>query len=593
MEVLLDAAVFLAAATVAIPLFRRLGLSSVLGYLIAGVVIGPSALRLVGDVETVLHFAEIGVVLLLFVIGLELHPARLRVLRRLVFGLGAAQVLLSALALALCARLLGLDWTAAIVVGAGLSLSSTAFVLQLLAEKRALVTTPGRAAFGVLLFQDLAVIPMIALLPLLAPGTGAATPAAFALDAGKAAAAVAGFVIAAHYLLRPLLRTVARARVHEAFTAAALLLVLGAGLLMESVGLSMGLGAFLAGVVVADSEYRHQLEADIEPFKGLLLGLFFISVGMSVNLERIADTPALIAGLTAGLLLVKAAVLYPVARALGLAGNARSVAMVLAQGGEFAFVLFTAAAGDGLLDPRTVELLVAVVTLSMAATPLLYLLDRKLARAGRDGDAREFDRVEETDHQVVVAGFGRFGQIVARILAANRIPFTALEASPAQVDFVRRFGNRIHFGDAARLDLLRAARVDKARVFVLAVDDVEKSVQIAEAVKRHFPHLALYARARNRQHEFRLMDVGADAIIRETLLSSLHLTGEVLRGLGLSAEEARRRTELFRRHDQETMARQYAVRHDERALIQSSRESAAELRELFEIDAGKGWAETR
>jgi glutathione-regulated potassium-efflux system ancillary protein KefC/glutathione-regulated potassium-efflux system protein KefB len=584
-NLLVQATIFLAAATVLVPLFRRLGLGTVLGYLVAGVLIGPWGLRLVPDTESVLHFAEIGIVFLLFLIGLELNLSRLRVLRRTVFGLGSAQMVACSLALGAAAWWLGAPLPAAALVGFGLSLSSTAFVLQLLAEKKALGAPHGRSAFGVLLFQDLAVIPALALLPLL--GTDGAPPAGAALvrEIATELIVLAAMLIGGRYLLRPALRLLAATGVPEIFAAAALLLVIGAALLMETVGLSAGLGGFLAGVLVADSEYRHQLEADIAPFKNLLLGLFFIAVGMSTDLGLLLREPLLLLGLAAGLLAIKVLALYPLARRYGLAGDeARTLALTLAQGGEFAFVLFAAAVGEGVLPPLLAEGLIVVVSLSMAASPLIYAANAALLAPHRERGAQPFDHIQDDEPQVIIAGFGRFGQIIGRILTAQRIPFTALEINPSQVDFVRRFGSKIYYGDAGRLDLLRAARADKAKLFVLAVDDVEHSVHIAEAVRRHFPNLPIYARARNRQHAMRLMALGANAIIRETLLSSLWLAGQVLRGLRLGAAAAERATRLFAEHDQRTLEQQFAIRDDEVALIQSSRQSAAQLRQLFESD---------
>lgn len=585
--ILHDATIYLGAATVAVVLSRKLGFGAVLGYLFAGVLVGPWCLRLITNVDSILHFSEIGVVFLLFIIGLELQPSRLWVLRRTVFGLGSLQVLITGAVLTGVARWFSLDWAPAILIGFGLSLSSTAFVLQMLAERKELTTAHGRAAFGVLLFQDLAVIPLIALVPLLASDGPSMRSALHFEEILKAVLVLVGFVVGGHYLLRPILRMVASAQIHEIFTAAALLVVLGAAVLMESLGLSMGLGAFLAGMLVADSEYRHQLEADIAPFKGLLLGLFFIAVGMSANLGLLVDEPGVIFSITLGLIALKAAILVPLARAFRLkGGTALTLSMVLAQGGEFAFVLFHLAAAEGLLSELLTSRLILAVTLSMAATPLLYILTIRLSKSvSPKRDERPYDEVGDTHHQVIIAGFGRFGQVIGRILAMRKIPFTALEASSDQVDFVRRYGNKVYYGDAGRLDLLRSAQVDKAKVFVLALDDVEASIRIAETVKHHFPDLHLAARARNRQHALQLMEVGADFIIRDTLLSSISLAGDVLEDIGLSRREAEAATAFFLQHDTQTLEKQYAFHHDEGALIQSSRDASEELRELFNADA--------
>ena len=595
MGLLEQVAVYLAATALAVPLAKRLGFGSVLGYLFAGVAIGPLGLALIDDVENVLGFAEIGVVLLMFIIGLELQPRRLWVLRNLVFGLGSIQVLVTGTLLMLIGRLLGLAWPAALLAGFGLSLSSTAFVLQMLAERKALTTPFGRASFGVLLLQDLAVVPLIAALPAIA--ALGETDAAWRFDLPEFVRTIGifvGLIVAGRYLLRGLLRFAASARLQEVFTAAALLLVVAAALATRGLGMSMALGAFLAGVLVADSPYRHQLETDIQPFKGLLLGLFFIAVGMSANLRLLVADPLGVLGLVVGLIAVKALVLALSARlafALSLP-QALTLGLVLGQGGEFGFVLFSLAAGDGLLGPELAERLILVVTLSMAATPLLYLAGTHLTRR-LEADTRPFDAIDANDHDVVIAGFGRFGQIVARILAMQQIPFTALEASPAQVDFVRRFGNKIYYGDASRLDLLRTARLERARAFVLAVDDVESSVEIARAVREHYPELPIYARARNRRHAFALMDLGVTALIRDTWLSSIQLAGELLEGLGRSHEEADAATQLFRRHDEKTLREQHALHGDEQALIQSVKESAAQLKQLFEADARRREAARR
>jgi len=585
--ILHDATIYLAAATVAVVLSRKLGFGAVLGYLFAGVLVGPWCLRLITNVDSILHFSEIGVVFLLFIIGLELQPARLWVLRKAVFGLGSLQVLLTGALLTGVARWFSLEWAPAILVGFGLSLSSTAFVLQMLAERKELTTPHGRAAFGVLLFQDLAVIPLIALVPLLASDSESMRNALDFEEILEALLVLVGFVIGGRYLLRPILRLVASAQIHEIFTAAALLVVLGAAVLMESLGLSMGLGAFLAGMLVADSEYRHQLEADIAPFKGLLLGLFFIAVGMSANLGLLVEEPGIIAGITLGLLALKGAILFPLAKAFRLAGGtALTLSVVLAQGGEFAFVLFHLASAESLLSEVMASRLILAVTLSMAATPLLYVLSVKLSKSvATKPDERPYDEVDNAHHQVIIAGFGRFGQVIGRVLAMRKIPFTALEVSSDQVDFVRRFGNKVYYGDAGRLDLLRSAQVDKAKVFVLALDDIEASIRIAETVKHHFPHLHLAARARNRQHALRLMEVGASFIIRDTLLSSVSLAGQVLEDIGLSPREAETATTFFLKHDNETLQKQYAFHQDEDALIQSSRDASEELRELFNADA--------
>jgi glutathione-regulated potassium-efflux system ancillary protein KefC/glutathione-regulated potassium-efflux system protein KefB len=584
MSLLAESAIFLAAAVVAVPLFRRLKLGAVLGYLAAGVIIGPWGLRLVAEVDNILHFAELGVVLLLFIIGLELQPSRLWVLRKSVFGLGGAQVLATGLVLGAVGLALGLPWRSALVMGLALAMSSTAFVLQVLAERNQLTTRHGRSAFAILLFQDLSVIPLLALVPLL--GTGGAQRGDPWLSAGLALVVIVGVVVGGRLLLRPVLRLIAQSRIQEIFTAAALLVVIGVSLLMSGVGLSMALGAFLAGVLLADSEYRHELEANIQPFKGLLLGLFFISVGMSVDLGLIASRPALIVGAVLGLMGVKAALLWALARAAGHGEeSARNLAIALCQGGEFAFVLFSLPAGHAVMERALVDLLVVVVSLSMAATPLALagndLLSRRLARTRPQ---RPFDTFEQEAPRVIIAGFGRVGQVVGRILKLKRIAFTALDASPEQVETVRRFGNKVYYGDASRLDLLTAAGVGRAKLFVLAIDDVEASIRTARTVRRHFPGLTVYARARNRFHAHRLMDLGVEPIERETFLGSLDLARQVLEAVGTPGWEAQQVVARFQAHDEQALRRQHAVYHDETQLIQSARQAAEELQGLFESD---------
>ncbi len=586
MPQLAETAIFLAAAVLAVPLFRRFKLGAVLGYLAAGVIIGPSVLRLIANVDNIMHFAELGVVLLLFVIGLELQPSRLWVLRRSVFGLGGAQVLMTALALGVIAFGFGVSWESATVIGFALAMSSTAFVLQILAERKQLTTRYGRSAFAILLFQDLAVIPLLALIPLLAAGPAVAQAGNPWLAGLKALVVIAAVILGGRVVLRPAFDIVARADIQEIFTAAALLVVISVSLLMSAVGLSMSLGAFLAGVLLADSEYRHELEAAIEPFKGLLLGLFFISVGMSVDLGVIAREPATIVAAVLGLMLVKVAIVFAIAKLAGHGtGSARSLAAALSQGGEFAFVLFSLAAGYRIMDVQLVDRLVVVVTLSMAATPFALAFNDALSRRLRKPRSEEqFDTIDEGDSQVIIAGFGRVGQIVGRILNVKKIPFTALDRNPEQVETVRRFGRKVYYGDASRLDLLRAARTDKAKLFVLAIDDVEASIQTAETVRRHFPLLKIYARARNRFHAYRLMDVGCELIERETFRFSLHLGEQVLTALGISEWDAQLTVARFKAHDEQTLERQHAVYHDETQLRQTSIDAAKELESLFEQD---------
>lgn len=585
---LAQTAILLAAAVIAVSVFRFLKLSSILGYVAAGLVIGPYGLNLIGDIGHIVQVSEFGIVLLLFIIGLELQPSRLWVMRRLVFGLGAAQVLSCSLLLAALAYAFGQTPIAALVIGVGLSLSSTPLVLQVLAERKELKTQHGRAAFGILLFQDLAVLPMLAVLPLLIAQPGAQAAAGTWWVALLKLLAVIAIVIigGGRLVLRPALRLVARIQVSEVFTAAALLTVILTTLLANLAGLSASLGAFLAGVLLADSEFRHELEADLEPFKGLLLGLFFIAVGMSANLDLLSlELPALLA-ITGGFLVIKIVVVAVIGRLAGQKpDSARRLAFSLPAGGEFAFVLFTLAARERLLDAKTADLLVLAVTLSMMLGPLLLILYEALARRWFAQPQQPYDAIEARDTPVIIAGFGRFGQIVGRVLRVKGIPFTALDSSQTHVDFVRRFGNEVFYGDASRLDLLKAAGAATAQFLVLAIDDAEAATRTAILVRAEFPHLRIFARARSRQHVFALMDAGVQDIVRETFGSSLEMAANILEALGETPAAAREVVRRFRAHDEATLAKQYAVKEDEIKFLATSREAALQLEKLFESDS--------
>lgn len=585
MNELTHVAIYLTAAVVCVALSKRLGFAAVLGYLSAGILIGPWGLALVDDVESAQHLAEFGVVLLLFVIGLELQPSRLWALRRPIFGMGSAQLLATGLVLAAAGSAVGLTRPLAILTGLGLAMSSTAFVLQLLAEKHELATLHGRASFAILLFQDIAVIPLLAVVPLLASGA-ALTETSAAAGLLKLLLVCGALLGASRYVLRPLFHTVAKTEVPELFTATALLVVITTALLMQAVGLSATLGAFLAGVLLADSEYRHELEARIAPFEGLLLGLFFISVGMAANLGLVAGTPGLIAGLVAGLIAIKFGAMYGLGRAFKLSHpHACKLAAALCQGGEFAFILFGLARDQALLSREQADVIMLVVTLSMAATPFVFALTERLLRVSEPERQPAFDTVTDTDHRVVIAGFGRFGQIVGRILRALHIPYTALEINPEQVEMVRRFGDRAHYGDASNLDLLQAARLDKARLLIVAIDNPDTSIRTVEVVRKHFPDVQIFARARNRRHVYRLRDLGVEVIERELYHSSLRMTEHVLIALGLPVRRARRAVISFRNHDEIALRKAHAVYKDEAKLMQTAKDAAAELKELFESDA--------
>ena len=582
---LLQVVVFLAAAAIAAPIGRFLRIGAVLGYLAAGVVIGPYVLGryyALEDADQVLHFGEFGVVLLLFVIGLELRPIRLWSMRSAIFGLGAAQLVITAFVLAGIGLALGLATGQALFIGLALSLSSTAFALQVLEEKGELTTRHGRLAFSVLLFQDLAAIPLIALVPLFA--LGGEEPS---MDLGSAAIAIgtiAGVIVVGRFLLSRLYHLVAATGVREAMTASALLTVVGVALIMEAVGLSAALGSFIAGALLADSEYRHQIEADIAPFEGLLLAVFFIAVGMSIDLSVLVARPGALLAIVTGLVAIKALILFGLGRWWGLPnGSARRLGLVLSQGGEFAFVLFAVGLSEGVVERDLAGLLTLAVTLSMAVTPLLLLVDDWISRALQPAPP-DYEVPPEGDHHVIVAGFGRFGQIVARVLRARKIPFTALDSNVAQVDFVKRFGAEIYYGDAGRLDILRAAGAHKAKAFVLAIDNVDHSLRVAEIVREHFPDLPIYARARDRTHVHKLMDLGVTIIERETFLSALELTTRLLRGLGLKPDEAKRLISTFKRLDEKRLYEDYQYYTDLEKVRANALTQANELEELFARD---------
>ncbi|MBS0580196.1 MAG: cation:proton antiporter [Proteobacteria bacterium] len=583
-----ETAILLTAAVIAVSLFRLMRLSSILGYVTAGIAIGPWGLNLISDVARLSQVSEFGIVLLLFVIGLELQPTRLWVMRRNVFGLGAAQVLLCASVLGILAWACGQPPVTAAVIGFGLSLSSTPLVLQVLAERKQLKSPHGRAAFGILLFQDLAVLPVLAILPLLVPHDAGSAHGPWGTQLLKLFLVIALVVIGGgRIVLRPLLRIVARIQVTEVFSAAALLVVIATSLLAKFVGLSASLGAFLAGVLLADSEFRHELEADLEPFKGLLLGLFFIAVGMDANLGLLRLEPLTVLGVTAGFLAVKVLAITLVGRLGGLRPeSARRLGFSLPTGGEFAFVLFTLAAGQRLFEQRTADLLILAVTLSMMLGPLLLLAYEAVQRNWLTPAKPAFDPIDEPDSPVIIAGFGRFGQIVARVLRVKGIAFTALDNNQTHVDFVRGFGNQVYYGDASRLDLLRAAGAATAQFLVLAIDDTEASTRTAVVVREQFPHLTIFARARNRQHAFALMDAGVKEanVVRETYASSLEMAGAVLEALGEEPARVSEAVRRFRQHDEQTLLAQYAVKEDEEKFKATSREAAEQLEKLFESD---------
>lgn len=585
---LVEVAVLLAALAIAAPLARVLGIGSVLGYLIAGVLLGPYGLSLVFSdyqAKEILHFAEFGIVLLLFLIGLELKPRRLVAMRNAIFGLGGQQVGITALAIGCLALASGYSFLPALFVGLALALSSTAFALQVLEENGELATRHGRLAFAVLLFQDLAAIPLIALAPLFAVTAIANGPRMDLLAALQALGTIAAVVLVGYFLLDHLLRLVARTRVKEAMTAAALLTVVGVAIVMQKAGLSASLGAFIAGALLAESSYRHELEADLAPFQGLLLGLFFTAIGMSLKLSLLGDIPWTILGLVVALVAIKAIVLYVLGQREGLPpGPSRRLGLSLSQGGEFAFVLFAAGAAAGVLAQDDEQLLGVVVTLSMAVTPLALVVDRALTkRVPRP--APLYETPPENDGHVIIAGFGRYGQIVARILRAKKIPFTALDINAEQVELVKQFGAEAFYGDASRVDILQAAKAGNARALVLAIDDIDSSMRTVEVLKDRFPTLPIYARARNRNHAHRLLDQGVKSIQRETFLSALETTRQLLKGLGATEREADRTIKTFRRHDERRLSEDYKDYTDTEKLMAKARTDPETLARLFAEDA--------
>jgi glutathione-regulated potassium-efflux system ancillary protein KefC len=584
-SLLQNALVYLAAAVALVPIAKRLGLGAVLGYLLAGIAIGRWGFGLISNADVILHFSEFGVVLLLFVIGLELEPKRLLALRRPIFGWGTAQVAAVIVALFAAALAAGIAWHAALVAALGLSLSSTAIALASLAERNLVPTPLGQASFAILLFQDIAAIPMIGLVPVLGIAVGP-EPGSGWLAALKVIAVLAALVIAGRYLVRPVLRTIAKAELREIFTAFTLLLVISIALLMQWVGMSMALGAFMAGVLLADSEYRHALETDIEPFKGLLMGLFFIAVGMSVDFGVFLAQPWLVLALVAGFLSIKIAVLYLLAKAFGIPrGQQALFAFLLSQGGEFAFVVFGAAVTARVVTPGTGSIFVLVVALSMVCTPLLLLLhDRVIAPRFREAKDRPADAIKPNDDHVIIAGFGRFGQIVGRLLHANQVKLTVLDHDPDQVDLLRRAGFEVFYGDATRLDLLHAAGAGRARALVLAIDDIDDSLALVDAVREEFPSLPILARARNITHYYQLMDRGIEVIERETFESALLLGRRVLCELGFGAYQARQVTFKFRQHNKASVLDVYPYYRDQKRYVSMSKRARDELNEMFARD---------
>jgi len=594
-----QALVYLVAAVVSVPVAKRLGFGSVLGYLVAGIIIGPFVLNLIGsEGEDVMHFAEFGVVMMLFLIGLELKPELLWSMRRSIFGLGGMQLLITTLAIGGLSMAMGMAWNTALAIGLMLGLSSTAIVLQTLAEKGLMKQHAGQASFSVLLFQDMAVIPILALLPLLASSTmlpesghGEEVRVLLGLEitgwikVALIMAIITAIVVVGRYLALFIFRIIARTGLQEIFTATALLLVIASAILMDLVGLSPALGAFLAGVVLANNEYRHELEADIEPFKGILLGLFFISVGASIDFSLFLTQPWLIIGLVFLLIATKFVILFVLGKGFGLKlGQSTLFSFALAQGGEFAFVLVSYGLENGVVTREISSLLFIVVALSMAITPILLLVNDRLVEplVRRHQNEPEHDEIEERDNPVIIAGFGRFGLVVGRFLIANGIKATILDDNPDNIQVLRKFGFKVYYGDASRGKLLKAAGADNARVIVVAVEDKQKSLKIIELVKRYYPHLKVLARATDMDHTYALMRLKVDDFDRDVFESALNLGTKVLSQLGFQNFQAHRLARTFRRHNHEVI-RDLCQHHgeDEKIYLSESKKRAQELEEIL------------
>ena len=596
------ALIFLTAAVLVVPLAKRSGLGTILGYLLAGIAIGPFGLKLITNPDDILHFAEFGVVMMLFLIGLELQPKILWRLRKPILGLGSSQMILTTILITGAALLFGQTFAVSLAIGLGLALSSTAIVIQLMQERHLLPTHTGQSTFSVLLFQDIAVIPILAAIPLLASmGNVQSFSDAFQIVETQAGGSlwekalsvlglVAFLVLIGHYAIRHILHYIAKTNVREIFTAFALLLVIGVTFLMKSIGLSPALGAFIAGVILAESEYRHEIEAQIEPFKALLIGLFFISVGMSINFDIFISKLDIIIMLVGLLVAIKFAVLSLLARLykFDLSQNIL-FATLLAQGGEFAFVIFAFAASVNLFNPELTSILNVTVAISMGLTPILILIhDKVLARMFK-ASFTDLDTLPErpnavTPRPVLIAGYGRFGQIIGRLLQANGIKATILDHDPKQIDFLRQFGWKVYYGDVIDMEIMRSAGADTAKIIVLAIDDREKAIEVTARVKEKFPHLKILARAYDRRHAYDLTKAGADYYIRETFGSALMMGEEILKHMGMSAFQAKNLARKFGRHDIETLKSSFEHFDDEKALVSFAIQSREELIKIFEED---------
>ncbi|MCP5468264.1 MAG: cation:proton antiporter [Deltaproteobacteria bacterium] len=581
---LVNLLIFLSAAVVAVSLFRYLKIGAVLAYLFAGILIGPEVLMLIKNPETILNFSELGVVFLLFLIGLQLKPGRIWQMRMSIFGMGLMQVLVTGVLLSVITfYVFSMSKSASFIIGFGIALSSTPFGLQILQERRQLQTTHGQGTFAILLFQDLAFVPLLAILPILGNGGFASMPTWIELV--KVIVILTLFVLVGLYFIHHFFYIIAESRVQEVFTASALLIVIGSALLMEYLGFSMGIGAFFAGILLANSEYRHELEVNLKPFNGLLMGLFFMAIGMSLNLKILLAVPQIVFLIVLSFMFIKAAVVFILARFFKYPHEAaRNMAFTLSQGGEFAFLLFHNALSLNVFSDYQTAILNASVTLSMVMTPLLFNLNQKYFRTYREVSEKPIEEIPLDDVQVIIAGYGRFGQIISRLLRAENISFTILEHSAAQVDTARKFGTKIYYGDASKKDIVEVAGAKEAKIFVLAIDDYKNSVKTAKMLRQHFPHLRIVARARNRRHAMELMALGIEKIHRETYLTSLEVSKEVLLDLGIEKSEVESLLKRFQKYDEKILKRQTSFKDDQKKYVTFTSRANRDLEDILQAD---------
>jgi monovalent cation:proton antiporter-2 (CPA2) family protein len=581
--------IFIGASIIMVPLFHRLGFGSVLGYLIAGLIVGPFGFGFIHDNESVMHFAELGVIFLLFVIGLEIQPRKLWSMKKDLMGLGGLQILFATLIFGFIG-MFAFDFNpvTSFVLSFGMSLSSTAFAIQSLTSRNNFNTVFGKSSFSILLMQDLIAIPALAIIPSLGHGSGEESNLKNVMWLFPLF--LIALILISRFLIQPFFRVIARTNQREIFTATALFVVMGVAMIMLKIGLSAALGTFIAGVLLADSEYRHELEANLEPFKSLLLGLFFISVGMTVSLPLIISEPLKVFGYAIIYLAIKGSIIYGLGRFFKLGHfHSKMMALTTAQGGEFAFVIFSIAMASKLTNESTVQLLTAIITISMAMNPVLVIIDEKLQEHARNGEKPDYDEIKDESPEVIIAGFGRFGQMFGRILRAQRVPFVAIDHDADQVELLRKFGNKVYYGDVMRDDLLESAGVHKAKYFILAIDDADTAVKVAKMLRKRYPNLEIFARARNRGNAFDFLEAGVKHIKRETFDSSVNFVGELLVAMGNSHEKANAIIEKFRIHDQLMLFEQYKVRNDDDMFISKSNQAAAQLTNVLSDEGLKSY----